>query len=212
MPLPRVNALSPAALPSTTAGFVMLGMLRVGSSSGYEVRRSAELSIRHFWAISPSQIYSELTDLEGKGLIRGKDEPRGVRQRRTYELLPAGERALEGWLRDLEIGNLELRDLGQLKLFLADALDPEHQRDLIEAIRERSREYVSRIEQQVIPAAQKTTARHGMSFPGRVAALHVELHEFLAGWCDRLDAELSPATTAAEGTARSSRTRAVPSP
>ncbi len=63
----------------TTSGYIMLGMLRVGSRSGYEIRRSAELSLRHFWSVSPPQVYGELAKLEEGELIEGTDDPRGNR-------------------------------------------------------------------------------------------------------------------------------------
>jgi PadR family transcriptional regulator AphA len=177
----------------TTSGYVVLGMLRVGSRSGYEIRRSAELSLRHFWSISPPQVYGELAKLEQAKLIRGTDDPRGNRRRRTFRINAAGERALRDWLLRAQVTDLEIRDVLQLKLFFADVLEPDDARSLIDAVRERSNAYLHKLEHDVLPAAEKTVARHKVEFPPRIARLHVELHEFLLSWCDRLEGELERA-------------------
>lgn len=180
----------------TTSGHIVLGMLRLGSRSGYEIRRSAELSLRHFWSISPPQVYGELAKLEDAKLIRGADDPRGNRQRRTFRITTAGERALRDWLLREDQAELEIRDVLQVKLFFADVLEPEGVRSLIDAVRERSSAYLRRLEHEVLPAAEKTVARHQVEFPRQVAQLHLELHEFLLSWCDRLEGELEPMTRA----------------
>ncbi len=40
--------------------YVILGMLRKGPKSGYEIKAKADISTRFFWAISYGQIYPEL--------------------------------------------------------------------------------------------------------------------------------------------------------
>ena len=49
--------------------YVILGMLRKGAKSGYEIKAKADISTRFFWAISYGQIYPELKRLERAGLI-----------------------------------------------------------------------------------------------------------------------------------------------
>ena len=48
--------------------YVILGMLRKGAKSGYEIKAKADISTRFFWAISYGQIYPELKRLERAGL------------------------------------------------------------------------------------------------------------------------------------------------
>src|SRR5207244_4313752 len=103
--------------------YVVLGMLRLGARSGYEIKQAVELSIRFFWTISQAQIYPSLELLERAGLVHGRSEPQGRRPRRVFEITQAGEAALEDWLRSEEPMPFELRDIGLLKLFFADALD-----------------------------------------------------------------------------------------
>lgn len=169
----------------------MLGMLSVGAKSGYEIRRSAELSLRYFWAVSPAQIYTELARLEDAKLVRGVDSTRGKRPRRTFKLTAAGRKALRTWLLQDEFGRLEIRDQFLLKLFFADVLDQHEVHHLIEVARSRSGTALRTIEQVASPAADKTLERHGASYPSRVAEFYTELHQFIRDWCDRLQDELA---------------------
>src|SRR5947209_16700841 len=83
-------------LPSPA--YVVLGMIRLGARSGYEIKQAVELSIRFFWTISQAQIYPSLERLERAGLVEGRSEPQGKRPRRVFEVTGAGERALREWL------------------------------------------------------------------------------------------------------------------
>src|SRR4051794_26733567 len=66
--------------------YVILGMLRLGKRTGYDIKQLVDKSTRFFWAASYGQIYPELKRLEEAGLIRGEADPQGGRQRRAYEL------------------------------------------------------------------------------------------------------------------------------
>ena len=175
----------------TTASYVMLGMLSLGSKSGYEIRQSAELSLRYFWAVSPTQIYTELGRLEEAKLVRGVDGARGKRPRRTFKVTAAGRKALRAWLLEDELDRLEIRDQFLLKLFFADVLDGDDVHHIIELAQARSRAALQTVERLASPAAEKTLERHGAGYPVRVAAFYAELHQFILDWCDRLQGEVS---------------------
>jgi DNA-binding PadR family transcriptional regulator len=63
---------------------VVLGMVRLGARSGYEIKQLVDSSIRFFWTISQAQIYPSLERLELDGLIEGRAEPLGKRRRRIF--------------------------------------------------------------------------------------------------------------------------------
>src|SRR4029450_5507245 len=92
--------------------YVVLGMLRRESRSGYEIKRVVDNSARFFWAASYGQIYPELRKLEGLGLGEGRAEPRGGRKRSVYTLTDAGREELRRWLDEgvdvLEFGDQEV--------------------------------------------------------------------------------------------------------
>src|SRR6476469_4519627 len=110
--------------------YVILGMLRKGPKSGYEIKAQADISTRFFWAISYGQIYPELKRLEEAGLIEGVTDPRDGRQRRVFSITPLGEDALHEWLTRSGELHSELRHEGILRLFFADALDHEERLEL----------------------------------------------------------------------------------
>src|ERR1700733_2731524 len=85
--------------PLTTTGPLILGMIALGSQTGYDIKQLVDKSTRNFWAASYGQIYPELRRLEEQGLIEGQSDPRGGRARTVYELTPAGHGALSDWLR-----------------------------------------------------------------------------------------------------------------
>jgi PadR family transcriptional regulator AphA len=115
--------------------WAVLGLLALGPRSGYDIKRSVDRSIRHFWAASYGQIYPELRRLEEAGWISGKDAGRGGRTRRVYRITASGRRELEGWLHGYET-RLELRDESLLRLFFADVLPVDEALGLLVARRE----------------------------------------------------------------------------
>jgi PadR family transcriptional regulator, regulatory protein AphA len=133
--------------------YVVLGMVRLGARSGYEIKQAVELSIRFFWTISQAQIYPSLKRLERAGFLKGKSEPLDKRRRRTFEITKAGEAALREWLLGDEPMPFELRDIGLVKLFFADALDRDEALALLTAVKRRSEERVATFH-AIEPAAQ----------------------------------------------------------
>src|SRR2546428_9884769 len=56
---------------------VILGMIRMGKRTGYEIKQIVDVSTRFFWAASYGQIYPELKRLEERGLVGSRSEPTG---------------------------------------------------------------------------------------------------------------------------------------
>jgi len=119
----------------TATAKVILGLLKFGARTGYDVKRVTDLSTRFFWRASYGQIYPELRALEQAGLVRARDEPRGRRPRHVYALTAAGDRALLAWLQEGE-DTYELRDEGLLRLFFGELLPPDDLRALVRRRRE----------------------------------------------------------------------------
>lgn len=167
--------------------YVVLGMIRLGAQSGYEIKRTVELSIRFFWTISQAQIYPSLERLEREGLIKGKLEPLGKRRRRTFTITKAGQTALREWLRLQEPMPFELRDIGMIKLFFADALDPDDARALLTAVRRRSEERVSTL-RSIEPAAL-STQRNGNDYPLLTLRMGIAFHQAMMEVCSEFEQE-----------------------
>jgi PadR family transcriptional regulator AphA len=131
----------------TPTARVILGMLKLGVRTGYDVKKVIDTSTRFFWTASYGQIYPELKRLRKAGLVRAKQVPRGRVKRTVYSLTPKGERALHEWLTDSENVLFELRDEGLLRLFFGDVLSRDEvlanlrtQEQLFELVLDRFRE------------------------------------------------------------------------
>jgi DNA-binding PadR family transcriptional regulator len=170
----------------TDASGAVLGMVALGARSGYEIKRAGEQSLRFFWALGPPQIYAELGRLEADRLIKGTDKARGQRKRRSYTVTAAGRKALREWLAAPDAAALEIRDGELLKLFFADALAPAELVARLASMRERSERAIARFEREILPAAERVREQ-GYEWPHAVAEFGSELHEFIAGWCERFE-------------------------
>src|SRR6202162_1001227 len=112
-----MSSLSPTAR-------VILGMLRLGVRTGYDIKHTIEFTTRFFWNASYGQIYPELRRLDRTGLVESEPDATSSRKRMLYRLTPAGEQALVDWLTGP--GDLfDMRDEGLLKFFFGDLLTPE---------------------------------------------------------------------------------------
>jgi PadR family transcriptional regulator, regulatory protein AphA len=109
----------------TPTARVILGMLKLGVATGYDIKRVIDGSTRFFWTASYGQIYPELKRLRKAGLVRAEQAPRGKVKRTVYSLTPKGERALHEWLMDSENVLFEIRDENLLRLFFSDVLSRE---------------------------------------------------------------------------------------
>ena len=102
--------------------YALLGLLRRGPMSGYDLKRSIDCTIRHFWSESFGQIYPQLGRLVRDGHATVHEERGSGRRRKTYRITKSGRAALQRWLQ-APTPPAQLRLEGLLKLFFADELD-----------------------------------------------------------------------------------------
>jgi DNA-binding PadR family transcriptional regulator len=98
--------------------FALLGMLAIQPMSGYDIRKTVEASIAHFWNESYGQIYPMLKGLAKERLIRCRSNRNPQRNRQEYAITPAGREALQQWLSESP-GKQPVRNELLLKLFFA---------------------------------------------------------------------------------------------
>jgi DNA-binding PadR family transcriptional regulator len=161
--------------------YLVLGMVRLGARSGYEIKQTVELSLRFFWTISHAQIYPSLERLERAQLIKGKAEALGKRRRRTFTITKAGEAVLRKWLRQSGPIPFELRDIGLVKLFFADALDQDDALVLLAAVKRRSEERVAML-RSIEPAAH-ASEQEGNIYPMLTLQMGIVFHQAMLGVC-----------------------------
>jgi PadR family transcriptional regulator AphA len=175
----------------TPTGRVILGMIRMGKRTGYEIKQLVDISTRFFWAASYGQIYPELRRLEEAGLVSSEPEPAGGRARTVYSLTDDGARALDEWLAARDELVWELRDEALLKLFFAEGRDRDELVTHMRAARERSAGVAERLR------ALGPDREDPDPGPQMVRQFGIELNEWLAGWWERAEERVSgPARTA----------------
>ena len=163
-------------------GRVILGMIRLGKRTGYDIKQLVDVSARFFWTASYGQIYPELKRLEEAGLVVGEPEPTGGRQRTVYTLTETGEEALDAWLGTGGELVWELRDEALLKLFFAQpGLDPASVRELANAARRRSEDVVEKLR------ALGPVADDPEPGPALVRRYGIEMNEWMAAWWRRIE-------------------------
>ncbi len=73
----------------------LLGFLHEGPRTGWDLVVITQERIGEFWSLTQSQVYRELAAMAAAGLIVAGE--RGPRDRRPYELTPAGREAFDAW-------------------------------------------------------------------------------------------------------------------
>jgi DNA-binding PadR family transcriptional regulator len=168
--------------------YVVLGMVRLGARSGYEIKQMVELSIRFFWTISQVQIYPSLERLESAGLVKGRSEPQGKRPKRVYEITTRGQEALRQWLSQPDPMPFELRDLGLVKLFFADALDRQEAIALLIAVKARSQERVAML--RAIESATDVAGTEENVYPLLTLQMGIRFHQAMIDVCSEFEQEI----------------------
>jgi PadR family transcriptional regulator AphA len=183
---------SPGATP-----YVILGLLRFGPLSGYEIRAELVRAASSFWGESYGQIYPALHALRRSGRVkvlsssstragRGeRDRGRGETGRRvksTYAITSKGRTALEEWLA-LPPRPEPPRNELLLKLYLADREFLDKPEEWLRALLGREEERLAGLErmQSQMPRAQH---RHPNVRFWSIALAHSELQaRATIGWC-----------------------------
>ena len=172
----------------TPTARVILGMLKLGAPTGYDIKKAIDGSTRFFWTASFGQIYPELKRLEREGLVRSKQEPRGKVKRTVYELTPKGEEALRGWLTDPEDVIFEIRDESLLRLFFSDVLSKEDvlanvrmQQQVFELVLDRFRE---------IEVEARAGVEQGLDYPYLVLRYGLDFITWARDWYADLERRL----------------------
>lgn len=167
---------------NATAG-ALLGLLRAGARSGYDLVAEADKVIGGFWTITRSQVYRELTDLAQRDLVE-RGEP-GPRDRQPFRITARGRAAFRDWVNTPpEPENLRIPLL--LRLTFADEIDPVQLRETLSEHRDvhvRRLEEYRELERQLakggVPAEQRVTLAYGISYESAVLRWFGQLPERL---------------------------------
>jgi PadR family transcriptional regulator, regulatory protein AphA len=106
----------------------LLGLLREGPASGYDLLQTFKLALHDTWPATQSQVYAELGKLAADGLL--SVTPHGPRGRKEYALTDAGLAELRRWLLETQ-PDLHLRRDAILRVFLLGALTRDQARQYL---------------------------------------------------------------------------------
>jgi DNA-binding PadR family transcriptional regulator len=79
---------------------IILGFLHYAPASGYDLKKTFDVTVRHFWPADQSQIYRTLAQLVEKGSAEVEEIVQtGKPNRKVYRITQAGAKELRYWLR-----------------------------------------------------------------------------------------------------------------
>ncbi len=121
-----------------TSSYAILGLVSFAERSGYDLKRFADISVKHFfWSPAKSQIYAELRRLESLGLIVQREVEQERRpDKRLYKITPEGREALQLWLVRPELEPEVLKSSLMLNLFFGSLMPIDSIIDQIDRFRE----------------------------------------------------------------------------
>jgi PadR family transcriptional regulator, regulatory protein AphA len=122
----------------TATEAALLGLLRHGEMSGYDLRKLVERSVGYYWTPAKTQIYSSLPRLVESGLatrrtVRQTERP----DKHLYAITEAGRDSVSDWIEHAPLDAGLGRNVLLLKLALADET---HAGPLLEQVRARRAE------------------------------------------------------------------------
>jgi PadR family transcriptional regulator, regulatory protein AphA len=167
--------------------YVILGLLRVGPLSGYEIRAELSRAASSFWSESYGQIYPALHGLRRSGRVRllsraGGRPPARRRPKSIYAITVKGRAALEEWLARPPRSEPPRNEL-LVKLYLAEREFLDKPEAWLRSLLEREQERLDRLErmQSEMPRGQH---RHPNVRFWSIALAHGEAQaRATIGWC-----------------------------
>ncbi|MEM1081175.1 MAG: PadR family transcriptional regulator [Pseudomonadota bacterium] len=168
---------------------ILLGMLSQ-PSSGYDLKKTFEQQLRHYWSADLAQIYPTLNRLESKGLLLSEQQASDKGPpRRIYARTEAGHRALIDWLESgPDVSTDRLSWLAQVG-FLHQA-EPKRQLRFLHELRD---EFSSH--RQELQLIEDHWRQHDPRFPDQLSDVEFYAHctlrlglmkyATIVDWCDQ---------------------------
>ena len=175
--------------------YAILGMLSLRPMSGYDIRKTVQESIRHFWSESYGQIYPALKRMAAQGLVqRARGAHTGRPGRQVYALTQTGRRELKRWLAQPPMMQPFRNEL-LLKLFFGRLASGEACREHLRQFRRRQEDFLHTYRQ--VADWLHTEHEHRPDLPYWLVTLSYGEHQSagLLNWCDEALALLEQNTT-----------------
>ena len=145
-----------------------LALIRLAPCSGYDLKKTLDESVAHFWTTTQSHVYAALERLHERGLIESERIDQEDRPaRKVYSVTTAGVEELKRWLASpIPLEPMRLQWLVQL--FFAYELSNEELRSLLEA---RARNIRARLEINHVEIPKAIARNHERVGDDRARAL-----------------------------------------
>lgn len=111
--------------------YAIMGFLYQKPMSGYDLKKTFDATVRHFWPADQSQIYKTLANLNNVGWVDLRVETHDGRPNsKIYSLTEPGRLALKEWM-SKALPPMEMRMPWLIQLFFAGVLSDEDVIDLL---------------------------------------------------------------------------------
>ncbi len=129
----------------------ILGFLRYGPRTGYDLKKVFDASVQHFWPAQQSQIYQSLSKLMESGYVECELIPQEERpNRKLFCITDRGRAELHQWLAD-HLTERPSRAQFLVQLFFAGELSDDEVLELLEAKAEEIRQVLHRFTAGEVP-------------------------------------------------------------
>lgn len=165
---------------------LILGLLDLKPMTGYDLKKTFDGTVAHFWSADQAQIYRTLARLERDGLVAVRVIPQpGKPDRREHRLTDEGRASLAAWLRS-PLPDEKPREPFLGRLFLVGREnDPDLVRALLAERRDAARRLLATLED--IPVADGDLSARLRSATLRKGILEVQAE---LTWLDEVEAAL----------------------
>ncbi len=170
----------------------MLGLLKYGEMTGYEIMKVFRDSLNFFWTANTSQIYRELQTLKTEGfLAEVVVEQTGKPDKKVYSITEAGREELKHWLREYDYGNNN--NPLCMKVFFSGELSKQENIERFQKIKEEAQETIVRYHAifEITKAYKERVSQPEDSvYWNMTIDFGIRYMKMLAEWCDSCIKEL----------------------
>lgn len=166
----------------------ILGFLSFAPMTGYDLKKTFDTSVRHFWSADQSQIYRTLTQIVDEGWAQVETIPQDERpNRKVYHLTEPGRTELEQWLRT-PLPPEEEHSALLMQIFFAGRLSDDEALALFEREAERTRQALAQL--QAVAQQFPNAASRDQSYVLLTLDYGIEANKYQLDWLEKVIARL----------------------
>lgn len=176
---------------------VILGLLKYGPISGYELNKAFQASIQHFWNTDQSQIYRALHQLAAAGWVSAETIVQAdLPNKKLYRLTETGHTELKRWLA-MAAPPAAIHEAWLGQLFFGAELAPAALIEMLQArsiaLQQQLERFTTQVPLSAAAYAEAFAASQDLPFWLRTLDYGIEKLRFELQWLQRTIAELQSA-------------------